>query len=86
VSQYVQQVLVVVDVDCSGTCHQCKGADNHALICRRQEGLKKLEIELKQAKENAYSKQIEALQLQVRLAELQSSKQPSSSSGPSSFN
>jgi len=53
---------------------------------RCQEGLKKLEIKLKQAEENAYLKQIEVLQLQVRLAELQSSKQPSSSSGPSSFN
>ncbi|KAL4069008.1 hypothetical protein J3A83DRAFT_4188931 [Scleroderma citrinum] len=53
---------------------------------RCQEGLKKLEIDLKLIKENVYSKQIKALQLQVWLAELQGSKQPSSSSGPSSFN
>ena len=38
---------------------------------RCQEGLKKLEIEFKQAEENAYSKQIEVLQLQVQLAKLQ---------------
>jgi len=62
------------------------GRENAEAEFRRQEGLKKLEIELKQAEENAYSKQIEALQLQVRLAELQSSKQPSLSSGPLSFN
>ena len=58
------------------------GRENAEAKFRRQEGLKKLEIKLKQAKENAYSKQIEALQLQVWLAKLQSSKQPSSSSGP----
>ncbi|KAL4062362.1 hypothetical protein J3A83DRAFT_4194785 [Scleroderma citrinum] len=51
-----------------------------------QEGLKKLEIRLKQVEENVYSKQIEALQLQVWLAKLQGSKQPSSTSGPSLSN
>ena len=51
---------------------------------RCQEGLKKLEIEFKQAEENAYSKQIEVLQLQVQLAKLQGNKQLGSSSGPSS--